>query len=319
MAFLFDLPYEELVSCRLPQSAPADLGAFWEKMLAKSAVQPLDPDQTQLDYTVKEVCVAAISFAAFDGGRIAGWCITPAEKRPRPALIFYHGYSGNKTHIAQYLGWALQGFTCIALDVRGQPGDSSDMAEYPGGHTPGWLMQGILDPERYYFTRCYLDAVRAVDFACGLAVVDPDRIGVTGCSQGGGLSLAACCLDARPRLCMAEVPGFCHLARTLELTREPPWTEVINYLRVHPDREAAVMRTFSYVELNNLCERIVCTVLVNACHADMLCVPSSIYSVYNRIPHGDKEILYYPYNGHECGLMIERMIETARARLLDTA
>ncbi|NIA12790.1 MAG: alpha/beta fold hydrolase [Nitrospiraceae bacterium] len=317
--FLFDMPLEELKICRLPQTREPDFDAFWERMLARSAEQFLDPRGERVAYPVPEIYAETISYAAFDGGRIAGWLLTPAEIAPRPALVFFHGYGGSRGPIANFLSWALQGFTCIALDVRGQLGDSTDLADYPGGHSAGFITAGILEPEKYYFVRCFVDAVRALDFACGRPEVDPARIGTTGCSQGGGLSLAAACLDGRSKLCMAEVPGFCHFGRTLEITKQPPWTELISFFQRRPQDIDAAMRTLSYVELNNMTERVACPTLVSVGLQDELCVPSSVFSAYNRIPFEDKCIEVFPYNGHEGGLNVESLIVWARRHLLDAS
>jgi cephalosporin-C deacetylase len=298
-----------------PQKREPDFDDFWKRMLAKSQQQPLDPSAEPVPYAVPDVRVEKISFAAFDGGRVVGWSITPAKVRPRPTLIFFHGYSGDKGRIAHYLLWALQGFTCLTFDVRGQCGDSTDLADYPGGRFTGWMTSGILDPEKYYFVRCYVDTVRSIDFAGTCMEVAPERIGVTGCSQGGGLALAAACLDRRLKLCMAEVPGFCHFARTLELTKQPPWTDLITYFQRRPQDIDPAMRTLSYVELNNLTDRISCPTLISVGLQDELCVPSSIFSAYNRIPAREKLIEVFPYNGHEASLNIETMILWARKYL----
>lgn len=318
MPFLFDMPLEQLRTCVLPQKRERDFDEFWKRMLARSKQQPLDPQAQRIEYAVPDVRVDQVSYAAFDGGRIVGWSITPAKVRARPTLIFFHGYSGNKGRIAHYLMWALQGFTCLTFDVRGQIGDSTDLADYPGGRYSGWMTSGILNPEKYYFARCYVDTVRAIDFACTCMEVQADRIGVAGCSQGGGLALAAASLDPRPELCMAEVPGFCHFARTLELTKAAPWTDLIVYFAQRPSDVDQAMRTLSYVELNNLTDRIACPTLISAGLQDELCVPSSIFSAYNRIPVREKLIEVFPYNGHEGGLNIETMVAWARRFLLET-
>ena len=315
--FLFDMPLDQLRTCMFPQKREPDFEDFWNRVLARSGQQPIAPAASPVAYSVPGVHVQDISYAAFDGGRITGWSITPAEVRPRPTLIFFHGYSGNKGYIASYLMWALQGFTCLTFDVRGQLGDSTDLAEYPGGRYTGWMTSGILEPEKYYFTRCYVDTVRAIDFAHARAEVDAAHIGVTGCSQGGGLCLAAASLDHRVKLCMAEVPGFCHFARTLELTKAAPWTDLIVYFQRRPQDIERAMRTLSYVELNNLTDRIQCPTLISVGLQDELCVPSSIFSAYNRIAVPDKQIDVFPYNGHEGALNIENMIAWARKYLMD--
>ena len=315
--FQFDMPLEELRVCRFPQHCEPDFDDFWRAMLARSQKQPLEPSAEPVGYAVPDVRVEKVSFAAFDGGRIAGWSITPTKIRPRPTLIFFHGYSGDKGRVANYLMWALQGFTCLAFDVRGQIGDSTDLADYPGGRFAGWMTSGILEPDKYYFARCYVDTVRAIDFAGTCYEVDPKRIGVTGCSQGGGLSLAAACLDTRPRLCMAEVPGFCHFERTLQITKADPWTDLITYFARRPQDIERAKRTLTYVELNNMTNRIQCPTLVSVGLQDEICVPSSIFSAFNNIAVREKLIEVFPYNGHEGALNIENMIFWARKHLMD--
>lgn len=316
--FAFDMPLEQLQACKFPQVREPDFDAFWKRMIDSCKRQPLDPMAEPVTYTVTDVHVEKVSYEAHDNGRIVGWCITPAKRKPRPTLIFFHGYGGDRGPIANYLMWALQGFTCLTFDVRGQLGESSDFADYPGGHTSGWMTLGILDPEQYYFTRCYLDTLRAIDFAHTCMEVDTSRIGITGCSQGGGLALAAACLDKRVRLCMAEVPGFCHFRRTFEITKASRWEHITGYFQRHPQHIDHVMRTLSYVELNNLTDRIICPTLVSVGLQDDICVPSGIYSAYNHIPANVTKLIEpFPYNGHEGGLNTETMIRWARTHLMD--
>ena len=315
--FQFDMPLDQLRTCMFPQKKERDFDEFWRRMLMRSAEQPLCPQAEPVEYVVPDVRVEKISFEATDGGRIVGWSITPVKIRHRPTLIFFHGYSGDKGKIADYLHWALQGFTCLAFDVRGQAGESADYAQYPSGRSSGWMTSGILEPETYYFSRCYIDTVRAIDFAQTCMEVDPDRIGVTGCSQGGGLALAAACLSRHVRLCMAEVPAFCHFVRTLEITRQPPWTDLTSFFARRPQDIETAMRTLSYIELNNMTDHIHCPTLISVGLQDEICVPSSIFAAYNRISAREKLLEAFPYNGHEGGLNIETMIAWARKHLLE--
>ncbi|MCP4641977.1 MAG: acetylxylan esterase, partial [bacterium] len=306
--FLYDLPLDELKTFTLPQTREPDFEALWADLLERSKGQPLKPASVPVDYCVPEVEVESVSFEAFDGGRIVGWSITPKPVQPRPTLLFFHGYSGSKGSISDYLMWALQGVTVLTFDVRGQLGDSADFADYPGGRFTGWMTSGILDPSRYYFVRAYVDTVRAMDLACARPEVDEAHVGVTGVSQGGGLALAAASLDDRFALCMPEIPGFCHIRRTLELTKSPPWTDLTTFFQRRPGDVEQAMRTLSYVELNNHTERIACPTLVSAGLQDELCPPSTVYTAFNRIPVKEKQIDAFAFNGHEGGLNRETQI-----------
>src|SRR5262249_5075656 len=75
----------------------------------------------------------------------------------QPTIVYYHGYSGDRGTISSHLPWALQGYTVLAVDVRGQSGDSGDTSVYPAGHAPGYMTQGILSPRHYYYRGVYAD------------------------------------------------------------------------------------------------------------------------------------------------------------------
>jgi cephalosporin-C deacetylase len=244
-----------------------------------------------------------VSFAAMDGGRVSGWFLCPDAPGQHPALVFHHGYTGDRGRLFDYLVWVLQGFAVFTVDVRGQNGASTDGAFYPGGRTSGWLTLGILEPKVYYFTRVYLDTVRAVDYVLSRPETDPDRVGVAGVSQGGGLSLAAAALTGVPRVCLAAVPGFCHFPRTLEVTRAWPWGELAEYFRRFPERIDTALRTLSYVDIGNLADRVTCPTLMSAGLLDDICIPSGIYSVYNGLATDDKHLTEFPWAGHEAGGM----------------
>ena len=78
----------------------------------------------------------------------------------------------------------------------------------------------------------------------------------------------------------------------------------------------ALMLQFSGA-VGNLTDRIQCPTLISAGLQDELCVPSSIFSAYNRIAVREKLLEVFPYNGHEGGLNIETMIAWARKHLLE--
>jgi cephalosporin-C deacetylase len=312
-----DLPLEQLATFTLPLTRQPDFSRFWEEVVASSRKQPLRATEERLAYPVTEVRVERVRFAAYDGGEIVGWFVAPPDQTPGPVLVLYHGYGWYKGNVCDHLLWPLQGISVLAVDTRGQPGDSSDLAAYPGGRNHGWMTWGILEPRSYYFVRAYADAVRAVDYVRGRKDVDPARIAVSGGSQGGMLSMAAAAFDKTVALCMPDVPGFGHVRRTLELTRAQPWPDLTGLFQRFPEHVDTAFRTMSYVELNNLAPEVTCPTLVSVGLEDQLVPPSTVYTVYNHLAAKTKEIVPYPFNGHEGGLAHrERQIVWARRHLL---
>jgi cephalosporin-C deacetylase len=294
-----DYPLETLRSYRPDTQAPSDLGQFWKATLDEAAKVPLNPALEKIDYPVSGLDVYRVAYDGWQGARMSGWFLARAGARSQATLVFYHGYSGNKGQVYDYLGWALQGYTVLAVDVRGQSGDSSDPGNYPGGHVSGWMTQGILSPETYYYRGAYVECVRAIDFAVSRPEVDAERIGVLGVSQGGGLSLAAAALDPRPKLAMPEVPFLCHYRRAVEVSNVNPYLELAIYCHRYPDRETKVFETLSYFDCLSIASQITCPVLATVGLQDLVCPPSTVFAVYNHLSSTEKDLRVYPYGAHE--------------------
>jgi cephalosporin-C deacetylase len=206
----------------------------------------------------------------------------------------------------------------LSMDCRGQDGDSPDMPPVDGGHHFGWVTRGLQDPSTHYYRYVYSDAVRAIDCLAALDDVDDKRLAVTGGSQGGGLALAAAALSDRPGFVWADIPFLCDFPRAVNLG-EAPYTEIATYLRRHPDREATALRTLSYVDVANLARMITCPAVVTVGLWDVICPPSTIFGMYKRLSSADKELVVYPYMGHELTYdMSERRLRELVRRLATT-
>ncbi len=294
---LIDKPLEELREYRPALTRQPDFDAYWERTLAEAARAPLNPRLETVDYPVRGPTFYRVFYDGWRGARIAGWYVTPAGAGRFPVLIIYHGYGGNAGPIFKTLPWVLAGYAVLAVDTRGQTGDSTDPGPYSAGHWRGYMTAGILDPEEYYYRGAFVDCVRAIDFACSRPELDAERIALTGISQGGALTLAVAGLDRRPKAAMPRVPYLCHYRRALEISKEQPYWEIAQYLNFHPENEERAFRTLSYCDNLNLSPRIACPTLMTVGLQDLICPPSTVFAAFNHIP-AEKEMLVYPYMDH---------------------
>jgi cephalosporin-C deacetylase len=300
MCALFDFPLSKLREYKPPLTRQPDFADFWAKTLAE-AKGPLNADVKPVDYPVPEVRVFDVRYDGFGDARVGGWYILPDDAsagNPLPTMVFYHGYSGSRKEVYHYMPWALQGYAVFAIDVRGQSGTSTDSGSYSTGHVRGWMTQGILDEDEYYYRGVYADCVRALDFVCVQPEVDVTRIGITGGSQGGGLTLAVAGLDRRPALAMADVPFLCHFERPLDISDKYPYREIADFIRRYPGTGERVFRTLSYFDGMNLTPDIACSTLVTVGLEDMVCPPSTVFAAYNHIS-ALKHIDVFRYFAHE--------------------
>lgn len=302
-----DLSLDQLVDYRPPLTCRDDFDEFWATTLAATRKHDLRAVVEVQDYPVKDVLAHRLSYAGYGGHRIHGLYLQPRSigEKPAPVLIAYHGYTGGAGMIHAHLPWVMLGCAVIAVDTRGQGGDTGEPGGYTGGSVMGWMTNGILDPHDYYYRRAYADCVRAIDFAFTRPELDCSRLAITGGSQGGGLSVAVAGLDSRVRICMPDVPFLCHFRRAVDITPAGPYPEIANYLAKYPHTVDSVFNTLSYFDGMNLASRINpdARMLWSVGLWDDVCPPSTVYAAYNHcpVPLERKQMAVYPYNKHEGG------------------
>lgn len=290
--------------------APAGLRSFWERTLddARERARPtiVRPVETGL----RLAATFDVTFSGFAGEPIRAWYHRPADAHERlPIVVRYQGYGNGRGEPHDVSHWVLAGYACLEVDTRGQGAGSGP---HRSGHTAdsdlddgAFVTRGILASETYYYRRVYTDAVLAVEAAARLPGVDPDRVAVTGESQGGGISLAVAALCPRVAAAMPDVPFLSDFRRGVELAREPPYGELSDYLAAHPDRADRVFATLAYFDVAILARGAQCPALFSVALKDAVCPPATVYAAYDAYA-GPKQIRCYPSNGHEGGQGLQR-------------
>lgn len=303
-----DWSLDKLVAYQPPLTREPDFDQFWAAAKAELAQTPIVAKLSRVDYPCSNAEVYALRLSSVGGQELTCWYLLPAQHLRSgdriPALIHYHGYSGHKGRVTEYLHWLMQGYAVVAMDVRGQAGDSPDVSTPVGGQMTGRMTQSILDPASYYYKFVYMDALRVVEWLRTRPEIDPTRVIASGNSQGGGITLAVAALDGKLAAALPDVPFLCHFRRSMEAHTAGPYQEISEYLKRRPEHWEPVFRTLSYFDCMNLAPQINCPVLCSVALLDNVCPPSSVYAAYNQIT-APKEIRVYPYNGHEGGAFLQ--------------
>lgn len=313
-----DLPLDQLRVYRPTLTLRKDFSKFWDENRKLSEEQPLNEKTRRIDYPVKRLRVDLVTFDGFiDSSPINSWFLRPREEGPFPALLSFHGYGGNRGTVSDFLGWILQGYAIMSIDIRGQSGESPDFARYPPGSWSGNMTRGITDKNSYYYRYVYMDCLRALKFLLGSEDIEIENIGVTGVSQGGGISIVAAALDRRISLSLSEVPFLCHFERALDFASEGPYPEIMKYRRLHNQDVDRTAETLSYFDAMNFAPQIECPILVSVGLVDNVCPPSTIFGTFNQMTNPNREISIYHGMGHESlNYHQEKKIEWARRYLL---
>lgn len=303
----FDMPLDALMTYRPPREEPADFDAFWQHTLAEARAFPLASRFEAVDYGLRRLETFDVTFAGFGGQPIKGWLQLPRERSgPLPCVVEYIGYGGGRGFPTEWLLWSNVGFAHLIMDTRGQGstwrhGDTPDNAGVGGDpHHPGFMTQGILDPQTYYYRRVFTDAVRAVETARAHPAVDAARIALVGGSQGGGITLAVSGLLPDVAAVLPDVPFLCHYRRAVELTDRDPYHELTRYCKTHRDRVETVFNTLAYFDGINFAARATAPALFSVGLMDDICPPSTVYAAYNTYA-GPKDIRIWRFNQHEGG------------------
>ena len=270
---------------------PADFDAFWQGVLHQAAAIPLDPEVMPDPLrTSGDIEVFQVFYTSLDQVRIAAWYCRPARRAERtPALLFLPGYQMDPPIPKE---WARKGYIALSVAPRGK---LRSHRQFNPGY-PNLLTYNIVDRHTYAYRGFYVDAWRGIDFLLSRPEVEASRIGVTGTSQGGGLTICTAAMRPEVRAAAAGAPYLCGFLDAIELTHTYPYEEINDYLRQHPHRRSAVEETLAYFDGLNFADKITCPIIVNIGVQDNVCPPETGYALFHKISATDKQL--YPYDGH---------------------
>ena len=168
----------------------------------------------------------------------------------------------------------------------------------------GQIIRGLEDPDpkKLLFRSIYLDTAQLARIVMSFSEVDPTRVGATGGSQGGGLTLACAALEPRIRRAASVFPFLCDYRRVWEMDlAKDAYDELRTHFRFFDprhEREDELFTKLGYIDCQHLAPRIKAEVLMFTGLMDTICPPSSQYAAYNKI-RSKKSVIIYPDYGHE--------------------
>lgn len=304
MPLLFDMPYEDLLTYEGTNPRPEDFDLFWDRSLA--IMHSIDPQVKLIpaEFQAGFADCYHLYFTGVGGARIYAKLLKPKKlTSPGPAVLMFHGYSSNSGDWYDKLGYVAQGFTVAAMDCRGQGGRSED----PGG-VKGWTLNGHIvrglddDPAHLLYRSVFLDTAQLAKIIMEMPEVDENRVGATGGSQGGGLTLACASLAPGIKRAAPVFPFLTDYQRVWEIDQDVDAYQELRdwFRRFDPRHERAdeVFTQLGYIDVQHLVPRIRGEVLLAVGLMDTICPPSTQFAAYNKIT-APKSLAVYPDFGHE--------------------
>jgi len=302
---VFEMPLEQLKQYQGRNPRPADFDAYWdtaiEEMKATKSGVELVPYQE-----IKPPFAECFDlyFTGVGGARVHAKYLRPkAAPRPHPAVVLFHGYGGSSGDWVDKLGYVALGYSVAALDCRGQGGVSEDAGGVKGNTLRGQIIRGLDDsPRKLLFRQIFLDCAQLAGILMEMPEVDANRVGATGGSQGGGLTLACAALEPRIARAAPIYPFLCDYLRVWEMDLAVgAYEELKTHFRLFDprhDRENDLFTRLGYIDAQHLAPRIKAKTLMLTGLMDTICPPSTQFAAYNKIP-ALKDMVIYPDFGHE--------------------
>ncbi len=301
---LIDMPIEELRRYQGRNECPADIDQYWDESLAEMEALGTSCELVKAAFQVPGYACYDLYFTGVGGARVHARFIRPDGSAPRPAVLMFHGYSGQADAFSSMMRFAGAGFCTFALSARGQGGQSEDITPVKGTTLRGHIIRGLDDPDpkKLLFRSIYLDTAQLARIAMAMDCVDAARVGATGGSQGGGLTMACAALTPTLNRAAPVYPFLCDYRRVWEMDLAvDAYEELRYYFRCFDprhEREAEAFMRLGYIDNQHLAHRTRCKVMMFTGLMDKICPASTQFAAYNKLA-GKKKMVVYPDFGHE--------------------
>jgi cephalosporin-C deacetylase len=308
MPLTFDFSLDCLQTYDGINPKPGDYDQYWGKAL--SEMHALDPEIELIpaEFQAPNAECYHMYFTGVGGARVHAKYLKPKNAgRKHPAVVMFHGYTGDSGDWADKLSYVGNGFSVAALDCRGQGGLSEDAGKVTGNTHHGHIIRGLNDalegkPEKLLYRQIFLDTAQLAKIMIEMDDVDPKRVGATGGSQGGALTVACAALEPRIARAAPVFPFLSDYKRVWEMDQAVhAYAELKDYFRrfdpLH-EKEVEVFEMLGYIDIQHLAGRICGEILWPIGLMDTVCPPSTQFAAYNKIT-SPKSMLVYPDFGHE--------------------
>ncbi|HBC88191.1 MAG TPA: acetylesterase [Lentisphaeria bacterium] len=300
---MIDMSMEKLLKYKGQSPRPKDFDRYWARALSEMNKVDQDIELVPIKHPARNAEAFHLYFTGTGGARIHALYVRPKNINGKiPAVVNFHGYSGNAGQVSPLMSWAAMGMAAASMDCRGQGGISEDVSVLKGSTFHGHIIRGIESPEKLLMRNVFLDTAQLAGIVMGFKEVDSKKVASNGGSQGGALSVVCASLEPRIACCVSCFPFLSDYKRVWDMDCSGAYSEIRDwwfrkYDPLH-EREDEFFNTLGYIDIQNLAPRIKGTVLMSVGLRDQVCPPSTVYAAFNKIK-AKKKIMVYPDFGHE--------------------
>lgn len=261
-----------------PVEDPQDFNEFWKNARARLAAVPIKADLKEVPGKNPAVKLFAVKLDCAGPKPVTGYLTIPANAKEKslPGIVSFHGYGTGKHNPP---GWLNDKAICFDVNAHGMElGQDDAYYKQLQSDLNGYCFNKDenADREKTYYYGMALRVMRALQYVKSLPEWNGKELQSNGGSQGGLQGLWGAGLDKDVTSSNIWSPWCCDFGGiTLGRLRgwRPDYNEALNYF--DPVFHA---------------KRIKGKVHLVANYGDYTCPPSSVWIVYNNIPHDNKSM-----------------------------
>jgi len=271
-----------------PVTRPDDFEAFWHS--TRLQLESLDPDIQRTpapEMKSGNLREETVSFVSLGGVRISARFVHWNDGKPRPLIIYSHGYGDT---CRPRHDWAKRGANVFGIDVRGFGLSAGALTQR--SHW-GYVLTGIETPETSVLRLAVCDYMQAARVALRLCGQQVSRTVFHGVSFAGGLALMAESILQQADLLAVGVPTFGWAEGRNLFVKQGSGAEINTFLQHRPGHTEDVMLVLRYFDAVNFADSIECPTLVGLGLHDEVVPAKTVYGIANHLA-GPHQVMEFP-------------------------
>ena len=273
------------------EDEPSDFDAFWNAQKNALAGIPIDPQVTFHSNTTYSTTYR-VNLANIDNRRVYGYLTVPNGQGPFAAFVHFPPYGDVANMALPDKELAERGnVLAFSIGIHNVEPDGID----PNAYEPN----DISDKNGLYYKTAFMAGVRAIDYIFSRSDFDGVNLGVTGVSQGAGLSTIISGLDSRVKYLIMSNP-ILGQATGLQYNRAGGFPNFISQSRQEVGtaaHEALTAEAIKYYDAVFFARRFQGTSWSFISYEDEITPAATSFAVFNAL--GGKKILTHSLNlGH---------------------
>ncbi len=299
---MLDLPLHELKTYTSISPKPTSFEAFWQAAV-QAIHEPIHFTRKKKTSLNPHVHCEELVFKSHDQHNVYVKYVRPVTNESVPVVLLFHDYQKSSPSWFQLHRYAALNMAVLAMDCRGQGGQTPDLVAGLGSTVSGHLIKGLDDqPLNFYYTKVYLDGVVLSKLVSQLDGLDANQLMTIGTGQGASLAAVVAALNPHIKKCCLKDLFLADFYRIWQQDADVLFYEGLRYYfrwfdPLH-EKEQEIFDKLGYIDVVNFAPLIKAEVLLGTGLLNQTCLPSTQFAFINAL-QTSKTHKIYPKHAHE--------------------